>query len=141
MLYNNIFECLSYWCVPSWNIFVKVRLVAKLKLKWKSGNDFAQMYCAVSLLCPSIVNCRIRHFWARSELVNMSKTIISQMLSSVIHLYFPPSFHLTVGCSSTLTRHVENVVITTKGLQDRNNLLLDGRTVENKGSLLIWKFK
>ena len=36
--------------------------------------------------------------------------------------------------TSTPTRPVENVVITTKGLQDRNNLLLDGRTVENKGN-------
>ena len=25
----------------------------------------------------------------------------------------------------------------TKGLQDRNNLLLDGRTVENKGKLIL----
>ena len=33
------------------------------------------------------------------------------------------------------TRPVENV-ITTKGLQDRNNLLLDGWTVENKGKLI-----
>jgi hypothetical protein len=31
------------------------------------------------------------------------------------------------------TRPVENVVTTTKGLQDRHNLLLDERTVENKG--------
>ena len=36
-----------------------------------------------------------------------------------------------------LSRPVENVVITTKGLQDRNNLLLDGRTVENKGKLIL----
>ena len=28
-------------------------------------------------------------------------------------------------------------VITMKGLQDRNNLLLDGRTVENKGKLIL----
>ena len=32
---------------------------------------------------------------------------------------------------------VENVVITMKGLQDTNNLLLDGRTVENKGKLIL----
>ena len=38
--------------------------------------------------------------------------------------------------TSTPTRLVENV-ITTKGLQDRNNLLLDGRTVENKGKLIL----
>ena len=30
---------------------------------------------------------------------------------------------------------VDNVVITTKGLHDTNNQLLDGRTVENKGKL------
>ena len=35
------------------------------------------------------------------------------------------------------TRPVENDVITTKGLQDRNNLLLDRRTVENKGKLIL----
>ena len=29
------------------------------------------------------------------------------------------------------------LVITTKGLQDRNNLLLDGRTVENKDKLIL----
>ena len=29
------------------------------------------------------------------------------------------------------------VITTTKGLQDRNNLLLDGRTVENKGKLIL----
>ena len=36
---------------------------------------------------------------------------------------------------------VENVVITKKGIQDRNNLLLDGRTVENKGKLILTKGK
>ena len=51
---------------------------------------------------------------------------------------------LTVNCpsqkievTSISTRPVENVVITMKGLQDRNNLLLDGRTVENKGKLIL----
>jgi hypothetical protein len=39
--------------------------------------------------------------------------------------------------TSTPTRPVENVVITTKGIQDRNNLLLDGRTMENKGELIL----
>ena len=34
---------------------------------------------------------------------------------------------------------MENV-ITTKGLQDRNNLLLDERTVEHKGKLILKEF-
>ena len=37
--------------------------------------------------------------------------------------------------TSKPTRPVENVFITTKDLQDSNNLLLDGRTVENKGKI------
>ena len=54
------------------------------------------------------------------------------MISVRINL---PSFSTVV--TSTPTRPVENVVITTKGIKDRNNLLLDGRTVENKGKLIL----
>ena len=39
--------------------------------------------------------------------------------------------------TSTLTRPVDNVVITTKGLQDRNIDIIDGMTVENKGKLIL----
>ena len=39
--------------------------------------------------------------------------------------------------TSTPTRPVHNVVITTKGLQDRNINILDGTTVENKGKLIL----
>ena len=39
--------------------------------------------------------------------------------------------------TSTPTRPVDNVVITTKGLQDRNINILDGTTVENKGKLFL----
>ena len=38
---------------------------------------------------------------------------------------------------STPTRPVDNVVITTKGLQDRNLNILAGTTVENKGKLIL----
>jgi hypothetical protein len=37
---------------------------------------------------------------------------------------------------STPTRPVKNVVITKKGLHDRNIHILDGRTVENKGKTI-----
>ena len=53
----------------------------------------------------------------------------------------------TVNCprqetevSSTPTRLVENVVITTKGLHDRNVHILDGTTVENKVKLILIDF-
>ena len=40
--------------------------------------------------------------------------------------------HTYIEVTSTPTRPVENGVITTKGLQDRNINILDGTTVENK---------
>ena len=39
--------------------------------------------------------------------------------------------------TSTPTKPVDNVVITTKGLQDRNIHILDGTTVENKCKLIL----
>ena len=39
--------------------------------------------------------------------------------------------------TSTPTRPVDNVVITSKGLQDRNIHIIDGTTVENKGKLIL----
>ena len=39
--------------------------------------------------------------------------------------------------TSTPIRPVDNVVIATKGLQDRNIHILDGTTVENKGKLIL----
>ena len=45
---------------------------------------------------------------------------------------------VSVEETSTPTRPVENVVITTKGLQlSQKQQLLDGRTVENKGKLIL----
>ena len=39
--------------------------------------------------------------------------------------------------TSTPTRPVDNIVIATKGLQDRNINILAGTTVENKGKLIL----
>ena len=72
----------------------------------------------------------------------------------LIYLYFPPSsqllylcfcpVELTVNCSSqetevtsTPTRPVDNVVIATKGLQDRNTNIIAGTTMENKVKLIL----
>ena len=53
-----------------------------------------------------------------------------------IYLYFPPSSQLYI-CVSTPTRPIYNVVIATKGLQDRNTNIIAGTTVENKGKLIL----
>ena len=42
-----------------------------------------------------------------------------------------------VEVTSTPTRPVDNVVIATKGLQDRNTNIIAGTTVENKGKLIL----
>ena len=39
--------------------------------------------------------------------------------------------------TSTPTKPVDNVVIATKGLQDRNTNIIVGTTVENKGKLIL----
>ena len=39
--------------------------------------------------------------------------------------------------TSTPTRPVDNVVIATKGLQDRKTNIIAGTTVENKGKLIL----
>ena len=39
--------------------------------------------------------------------------------------------------TSTPTRPVDNVVIATKGLQDRNINIIAGTTMENKGKLIL----
>ena len=41
--------------------------------------------------------------------------------------------------TSTPTRPDDNVVIATKGLQDRNTNIIAGTTVENKGKLILTK--
>ena len=45
------------------------------------------------------------------------------------HVFAPTETEVT----STTTRPVDNVVIATKGLQDRNTNIIAGTTVENKG--------
>ena len=66
-------------------------------------------------------------------------------MSFVKNLDLPSAYLKSFLCSLNLvwgevyipTRPVDNVVIATKGLQDRNINILDGTTVENKGKLIL----
>ena len=62
--------------------------------------------------------------------------LLFTVLPSNSRLFLSCRSFVVITTFSTPTRPVENV-ITTKGLQDRNDLLLDGRTVENKGKLIL----
>ena len=48
-----------------------------------------------------------------------------------------PGLDRKTEVTSTPTRPVDNVVIATKGLQDRNTNIIAGTTVENKGKLIL----
>ena len=77
---------------------------------------------------------------------------ISVRINLLFYLYFLPSSHPTSVCffpvglsllistvnfpsqeTKVTSTPVENAVLTTKGLQERNIQMLDGMTVENKG--------
>ena len=65
--------------------------------------------------------------------------IVLPLFSTVV----PSNIYMFLSCRplvittfSTGLVGVENVVLTTKGLQDRNIQLLDGTTVENKGKTI-----
>ena len=50
----------------------------------------------------------------------------------------PASIFMFLSCRPFVaTRPVDNVVIATRGLQDRNINILAGTTVENKGKLIL----
>ena len=91
--------------------------------------------------------CVLLHLLLSKFLQNRSPNLTSIAKSHHCNyeiISFINNLAITVNCpsqetevTSTPTRPVENFVITTKGIQDRNNLLLDGRTVENKGKLIL----
>jgi hypothetical protein len=60
----------------------------------------------------------------------------------LIYLYFPQSVNncpsQETEVTSTPTRPIDNVVITTKGLRGRNIHIIDGTTVESKGKLILY---
>ena len=76
-----------------------------VRIRW----SFAQMCCTMSLVCPSIAALRTSQFWARSELMNMPKRIVSRQMWSaccnsiplfwkvtrnVVLRYCPPSWQI-----------------------------------------------
>ena len=64
-----------------------------VRIRW----SFAQMCCAMSLVCPPIATHRTCQFWARSEPVNTPKTIVSrQMWSACCNSI--PLFRKIQGC-------------------------------------------
>ena len=64
-------------CLIRWLFFFQNQIGRKIKITVKIRWTYAQMCCAVSQICASISSHRICKFWARSEQVNMPKTIES----------------------------------------------------------------
>ena len=73
-------------------------------------------------------------------------TLFSTVVPAIIFMFLSCRSFVVITTLSTglvgvevtsVTRPVDNVVITMKGLQDRNINILDGTTVENKGKLIL----
>ena len=58
-------------------------------------------------------------------------------LHSVQKIMTNTNYFQLILLSSTPTKPVDNVVIATKGLQDRTTNITAGTTVENKGKLIL----
>ena len=77
-----------------------------------------------------------------NRLLQLSLEMQPDIIYYIKLLFYPVKLNLKSSPSqetevtSTPTRPVDNVVITTKGLQDRNIIILAGTTVENKGKLI-----
>ena len=72
-------------CLIVWGLFsflfqgpIDREVRTTVRIRW----SFAQMCCAMSLVCPSIaIHCTCQ-FWACSEPVNMPKTVVSRQIWS-----------------------------------------------------------
>ena len=69
--------------------FVQGPVGRKLRTTVKINWSFAQMYYAMSLVCPLITTHCACQFWARSECVNMRKTIVSCQMWSACYNPIP----------------------------------------------------
>ena len=83
-------------------------------------------------LFSTVVPSNICMFLSRRPFVviTLSTGLVGVEVTSVSWLGLPE-------VTLTPTRPVDNVVITTKGLRDRNIHILDVTTVENKGKLIL----
>ena len=79
------------------------------------------------------LNRRTENFNTFKYHVSCTDGKISVKINLLFYLYLSPLSHVSSLATGHTWRPVENVVITTKGLQDRKMHILDGATVENIG--------
>ena len=63
--------------------------------------------------------------------------LFSTVVPACVFMFLSCRPFVAITTLSTPTRPVDNVVLATKGLQDRNINTQAGRTVENKGKLIL----
>ena len=93
----------------------------------------------VEEIIPDHIQEHAHSWWTSPEGINLP--LFSTVVTSNICMFLScrpvncPSQETEV--TSTPTRPVDNVVIATKGLQDKNINIIAGTTVENKGKLIL----
>ena len=91
-----------------------------------------QFSCVIGVLYEAFFKFLLMYVYSRMfHAING----ISPTTGQIVFIINCPSQETEV--TSTPTRPIDNVVITTKGLQDRNINILDGTMVENKGKLIL----
>ena len=69
--------------------------------------------------------------------VRINLPLFSTVVSAIIFVFLSCRPFVAITTLSTGLVGVDNVVIATKGLQDRNTNIIAGMTVENKGKLIL----
>ena len=98
-------------------------------IHWYHGYQSLRNDCSAGQ--PKLRSKQFSSLLSELDIFNKTVRINLPLFSTVV----PSSIFMFL--TSTPTRPVDNVVITTKGLQDRNINILDGTAVENKGKLVL----
>ena len=72
-------------------------------------------------------------------LLRINLPLFSTVVPAIIFVFLScrPFVAITTLSTGLVSVEVDNVVIATKGLQDRNTNIIAGTTVENKGKLIL----
>ena len=137
---------LMFYSVAKWH---RLKWILNLKNKKKSHGFTKKPYrCLYERFCPDFphsqfIGQNLRSFWSFKYHVSCTDGKISLRINSLFYLFFtvnPSNSCVFFSCRpfvvnttfSTLTIPVENVVLTTKSLQQRYTLLLVGMVVKNR---------
>ena len=96
------------------------------------------IFCFI-IAYPLIVECRLSRQGPSSKTYTnwINLPLFSTVVPAIIFMFLSCRPFVAITTLSTGLVGVDNVVMATKGLQDRNINIIAGTTVENKGKLIL----